>query len=164
MVSVDSLLDGHEVAVRARGDELRAEAARVSVALGEAELALEHVTITRATLAMVVAGHDPQGRAGQDPVTAVFPTAESGIGPVKVPLWRADSDERVLPSGYRQLWTILVQSTDAVRAQDAACALGFEPIPAKVEGTRSKLKRLVRCGWLIESAPEVFRVADGVAR
>ena len=56
MVSTDSLLDAHEVAVRARVEELRQEAERVAAALGEAELALEHVAITKATLAVVLAG------------------------------------------------------------------------------------------------------------
>jgi hypothetical protein len=51
VVSVDGLLDAHEVSVRARLEALREQAARVAVELGEAELALEHVAITRATLA-----------------------------------------------------------------------------------------------------------------
>jgi hypothetical protein len=162
VVSVDSLLDGHEVGVRARVDELREEAARVAAALGEAELALEHVVITRATLAMVVADHGAQADVRQHPDTAAPSAAEDGAGPVKVPAWQAGLDERALPVGYRRLWTVLAGATEAVRAQDAARALGFDPVPAKVEGARSKLKRLVRCGWLVESAPGAFQTAVGV--
>ena len=67
VVSVDSLLDGHEVVVRA--DELREETARVAAALGEAELALEHVIITKVTLAAAVAGHSVTFEARQGPET-----------------------------------------------------------------------------------------------
>lgn len=158
MVSVDSLLEGHEVAVRARVDELREEATRVATALGEAELALEYVTITKATLAVVLAGHGVASEARQE----TMPVPEAGRA--SVPVWHSGLDEQALPAGYRRLWTVLVQAAGSVRAQDAARGLGFEPIPAKVEGTRSKLKRLARCGWLVESSPGVFRVADGAAR
>jgi hypothetical protein len=120
------------------------------------------VVITKATLALVVAGHDVQGGVGQHPDTAVSPTAEGGIGRAKVPTWHARLDDRALPADYRRLWTVLVQARDAVRAQDAARALGLEPVPAKVEGARSKLKRLVRCGWAVESSPGAFRVAAGL--
>lgn len=40
MVSVDGLLDAHEVSVRAKVDALREQVARVSVELSAAELAL----------------------------------------------------------------------------------------------------------------------------
>ena len=71
MVCVDSLLDDHEAAVRATVDGLRQEAARVAVALGEAERALQHVSITRAMLAAVLAGHGAVAEPAQGTVWRV---------------------------------------------------------------------------------------------
>ncbi|MBS2965593.1 hypothetical protein KGA66_21260 [Actinocrinis puniceicyclus] len=56
----DGWLDALEVSVRARVEALREQAAWVAAELGGAELALEHVAITPATLALVAAG----GRGG----------------------------------------------------------------------------------------------------
>ena len=150
MVSVDSLLDEHEVAVRARAEELREEAARVAVALGEVERALEHVSITRATLAAVLARSVAQG-----------PDAPGGCAggarePAKVPVWRADLTEAHLPAGYRRLWLAMLGAAGPVRAQELARGLGLEPTRAKIEGLRSKLKRLGARGWIAEPRPGVF--------
>lgn len=101
MASTDSLLDAHEVAVRARVEELREQAARVATELGEAELALEHVAITRATLVVVLAGGRPDGDAGG---------RQAGSERAAVPLWSVGLDERALPVGYRELWALLVKA------------------------------------------------------
>ena len=157
MVSVDSLLDNHEVAVRATVDELRQEAVRVAVALGEAERALEHVSITRATLAAVLAGHGAVAGPAQGVDVPEREGAVGGVGePARVPRWRADLTEAHLPAGYRRLWQAVCGAAGPVHAQELARGLGLEPTPAKVEGLRSKLKRLVARGWVAESAPGVF--------
>jgi hypothetical protein len=156
------LLDDHEVAVRATIDELREQAARVAVALGEAERALEHVSITRATLAAVLAGH---GAAAGPARGMNAPERESAVGgmgePAQVPAWRVDLTEAHLPAGYRMLWLAVRGAAGPVRAQELARALGLEPVPAKVEGLRSKLKRLVARGWITEPAPGVFALPAG---
>ena len=128
MVSVDSLLDDHEVAVRATVDGLRQEAARVAVALGEAERALEHVSITRATLAAVLAGHG----AVAEPVQGIdVLDRESAVGdvgePTQVPMWRVDLTEAHLPVGYRRLWLAVRGAAGPVRAQELARGLGAGP-------------------------------------
>ena len=151
MASTDSLLDAHEVVVRARVEELREQAARVAAELGEAELALEHVVITRATLAVVLAGGAQDADSGATP--------QAGTARVPVPTWTAGLDERSLPAGYRELWAVLVKAPDGVRCKAAAVSLGLEPVPKKVEGVRSKLRRMVRRGWAVEAAPGVFHPA-----
>jgi hypothetical protein len=156
VVSTDSLLDAHEVAVRARVEELRAEAERVAAALGEAEIALEHVTITKATLALVLAGPGLQVAAGRNRAADPLPAA---VERVPVPKWAAGLDERALPEGYRQLWAVMVKAPDGVRCKAVAVALGLEPVPKKVEGVRSKLRRLVRRGWAVEAVPGLFQAA-----
>ena len=156
MVSVDALLDGHEVAVRARVGELREEAARVAAELGEAELALEHVAITRATLAAVVAG---RGGAGVEQGADTPDRASCGVdgsgGARLVPQRRVDLTGAALPMEYRRLWLAVCEDGPA-RAGALAGALGLEVVPAKVEGVRCKLKRLVARGWLAEREPGVF--------
>ncbi|GAO13011.1 hypothetical protein TPA0598_16_00150 [Streptomyces lydicamycinicus] len=42
-----------------------------------------------------------------------------------------------------------------------AVALGLEPVPAKVEGVRSKAKRLAARRWLAEESPGMFSVVGG---
>jgi hypothetical protein len=160
VVSVDSLLDDHEVAVRATVDELRQEAERVAVALGEAERALEHVSITRATLAAVLAGHGAVAGPAQGIDVPERESAGGGVGaPGRVPQWCAGLGEAHLPAGYQQLWPAVRDAGAPVRAQELARTLGLEPTPANVEGLRSKLKRLVARGWIAEPAPGVFAAA-----
>jgi hypothetical protein len=158
VVSVDGLLDAHEVAVRAKVEGLREEAARVAGALGEAELALEHVAITRATLAAVVAGHGASAESVQG-VDAPVREGVGGLGdPAVVPPRRPDLTEAHLPVDYRRVYSAVRETPGGVRAKQLAVAFGLEPVPAKVEGVRSRLKRLVMRGWLAESAPGVFTV------
>ncbi|MFI1767452.1 hypothetical protein ACH41H_36135 [Streptomyces sp. NPDC020800] len=42
-----------------------------------------------------------------------------------------------------------------------AVAVGLEPVSAKVEGVRSKAKRLAARGWLAEEKPGMFRLVVG---
>ncbi len=152
MVSVDGLLDAHEVVVRSRLQALRDEAARLAARITEAELALEHVAVTRATLAAVLAengGTDPQSQG-------VETTEGGGPGAVRVPARRADLTEAHLPDAYRRVWQAVVAAPGPVRAQQLAVTLGLPVTAAKVEGLRSKLKRLVARGWIAEPAPGSF--------
>ena len=147
VVSVDSLLDAHEVAMRARVDALGIEAARVAAELGEAERALGHVAITRATLAALVAtdavGHRRPG--------GVAVSAVCAAEPMQVPVWRDGMGSAQLPAGYRPVWQAVIGAGGTVRAKQFAGVLGLETSPAKVEGLRSKLKRLAARGWLVET-------------
>lgn len=147
MVSVDGLLDAHEVSVRAKVDSLRERAARVAVELGEAELAV-------VLFAGGGAGVPSHGSESAD-------VPGHGVsGPSFVPVWRADLTEAHLPAGYRDLWRAIAAASGPVRAQQLAAALGLEVTAAKGEGLRSKLKRLVARGWIAEPTPGVFAPAS----
>ncbi len=50
---------------------------------------------------------------------------------------------------------------EAMDCRQLVAALGLEPFPAKVEGVRSKAKRLAARGWLAEQRPGLFCVAVG---
>jgi hypothetical protein len=154
MVSLDAALDAHEVAVRARVDALLQEAERVAVALGEARVALERVEITRATMAEVLVRR-PDACAAQGGVFPADPSTAGVLAPVVVPPHRADLTEDALPVEYRRIWFAL-RDGGPVRAGELVGRLGLEVSAAKVEGLRSKLKRLVRRGWILEPRPGVF--------
>lgn len=106
-------------------------------------MASQHVAITRATLAVVVASRSgvmaAQGSGSPDQP----PNGDEGSGAARVvPQRRADLSEAALPAEYRRLW-LTVRESAARRAGQLAGTLGLEVVAAKVEGVRYKLKRLV---------------------
>ena len=152
MVSVDGLVDEYEVAVRARVEELREQAALVAVELAAAEQALEHVSITRATLAFVLRERGPEAD-----VSGARAQGPGGIGrPATVPVYRPDLAEADLPGEYRRVYLAVRDAARGLRAGELARTLGLEPVPAKVESLRYRLKRLASHGWILERAPGVF--------
>jgi hypothetical protein len=63
-----------------------------------------------------------------------------------------------LPDGaaYRQITGVFDHERRALRARDLCPALDLPVLPKHVEGTRSKLKRLVSLGFLDENEPGLF--------
>jgi hypothetical protein len=65
-----------------------------------------------------------------------------------------------LPEGYRDLVEVAEDAGRPLRAVQIAAAAGLSTDKAKVEGLRSKLKRLVERGWLVEQAgPGLFALS-----
>lgn len=149
MVSVDGLLDAHEVSVRARVEELREQ-------LVAAERDLERVVITRETLRLVVAGASV---ADTDTGAGGVVRSGSGSEPVVVPLWRPGMTEVVLPPVYREVWAAVRAGAGGCRAKELCRTLGFPTTRASVEAMRPRLKRLAGRGWVIEKVPGLFMVA-----
>jgi hypothetical protein len=114
-------LDLQEDAARALADELRAQIDDLQTRLREAEMHLEHLTITRRTVTGLA-----------DRLPAVAPD---------------------LPDhpDYPHILTAFNHMTGPLRAKDVCEALGHELLPKNVEGTRAKLKRLVKLGILTEA-------------
>lgn len=152
MPSVMGLLEERERAARQRVEALEAE-------LREAEAAWERFVIARETVEQVLA--KPSER--EEPAVAVLderPAPSAGAVPGSVvPVRREGLDATVLAPDYRRIMDIL--SGGAMDCRQLAAALGLQPVPAKVEGVRSKAKRLARRGWLLEAAPGRFSVATG---
>jgi len=74
-----------------------------------------------------------------------------------VPPWRAGLEASALPEAYRDLLEVAQDAGRPLRAVQIAAAAGLSTDKAKVEGLRSKLKRLVERGWLAEEAgPGLF--------
>ncbi|WP_234312175.1 hypothetical protein [Streptomyces griseus] len=119
--------------------------------------------IARETVSEVLAeprgGEDvpPVVVAGEQPsqVTAAVP------GSV-VPHWQKGLVPAVLAPDYRRIMDVLAGGNgacgEAMDCRRLASALGLEPVPAKVEGVRSKAKRLAARGWLAEERPGLFSV------
>jgi hypothetical protein len=114
-------LDLQKDAARALADELRAQIDDLQTRLREAETHLEHLAITRKTVT---------GLADRLP---------------------ASSPELAEHPDYPRILDAFNQTTGPLRAKDVCEALGRELLPKNVEGTRAKLKLLVRLGLLTEA-------------
>jgi hypothetical protein len=147
------LLEERERAARQRVEVLQA-------GLREAEAVLERFVIAREMVGQVLA--EPRcGRAA--PVVAEARSAPvAGAVPGSVPVWLDGLDASVLALDYRRIMKALGGSGgEAMDCRQLASALGLEPVPAKVEGVRSKAKRLAARGWLAENRPGMFSVVAG---
>jgi hypothetical protein len=165
MPSVMGLLEERERVARQRVDALQAE-------LREAEAVWERFVIARETVGEVLA--EPRG--GQD----VVPVVVAGERPVQVrqavpgsvvPHWEEGLAPAVLAPDYQRIMAVLAvlavlaggngRRGEAMDCRQLAVGLGLEPVPAKVEGVRSKAKRLAARGWLAEERPGLFSVPVG---
>jgi hypothetical protein len=81
----------------------------------------------------------------------------SPIGVLAVPPWRAGLEASALPEAHRDLLEVVEDAGRPLRAMQIAAAAGLSTDRPRVEGLRSKLKRLVERGWLVEEAgPGLF--------
>jgi hypothetical protein len=95
----------------------------------------------------------PIARAGLDKAPAA---ARVGVGAVTVAQWQAGVTEAVLPVAYRDVLEVLADAGKPLRTRQMAVALGLGDQHRSVQGLRSKLKRLVKRGWLAEPAVGLF--------
>ncbi|MGW2935928.1 hypothetical protein ACWDA7_29630 [Streptomyces sp. NPDC001156] len=148
MPSVLGLLEAREKEMREEVAQLREEAERVKAALNEAERALQRLVDARATVAEVLAG----------PPSPVAEPVSSAVAGSVVPHRREGMVASVLAPDYQRIVSVLESGAgrEGVRCQQLAAALGLEAVPAKVEGLRSKVKRLVERGWALQVRPGVF--------
>ncbi|MEU7603135.1 hypothetical protein [Streptomyces sp. NPDC041003] len=159
MPSVMGLLEERERAARQRVDALQAE-------LREAEAVWERFVIARETVAEVLA--EPCGGQEVSPVVVVGEGPARVVGAVPgsvVPVWREGLAAAALAPDYQQLVDALTgengSRAGAMDCRQLAVAVGLEPVPAKVEGVRSKVKRLAARGWLAEERPGMFSAVVG---
>ncbi|AJC60696.1 hypothetical protein [Streptomyces sp. 769] len=119
-------LDLQEEAARALADDLRAQIDDLQTRLWKAETHLEFLAITRKTV-----------------------TSLADRLPASPPELPEHPD-------YPHILAAFNESTAPLRAKDACQALGHELPPKNVEGTRAKLKRLVKLGILTEADTGCF--------
>lgn len=94
---------------------------------------------------------------------AGLPTARAARSGSIVPVWRPALGADVLAVDYQRILAVLVElgagGGGAMTCQEIAAALGLPPVPAAVEGVRSKMKRLADRGWAAEPAPGRFTLS-----
>jgi hypothetical protein len=159
MGSLIDELQRRESVARAEAEELRGQIAQLTERLAGVEDRLSRLVITGETVDEVLSEAVPEA----PPVVAADGAVPSRSGrmPVAgvlaVPPWRAGAEASVLPQAYRDLLEVAEDAGRPLRAGQIAAAAGRSTGKAKVEGLRSKLKRLVERGWLAEEAgPGLF--------
>ncbi|MFL4909553.1 recombinase family protein [Streptomyces sp. MMS24-I2-30] len=82
------------------------------------------------------------------------------VGVLSVPKWQPGMEPGVLPRVYQDILEAVGDAPGPVRAKQVAPRIGLPAETGKIEGTRSKLKRLVVRGWLDETTPGLFALSD----
>ncbi|MEV8548220.1 hypothetical protein, partial [Streptomyces sp. NPDC051572] len=116
-------------------------------ALGVAERELQRLVDARVTVTEVLAG----------PPSVVAEPTGSAVAGSTVPRRETGMAATALAPDYQRILSVLESGAgEGMRCQQLAVALGLEAVPAKVEGLRSKAKRLVERGWALQVRPGVF--------
>ncbi|MFG2919474.1 hypothetical protein ACGF0D_42225 [Kitasatospora sp. NPDC048298] len=157
MPSVMGLLEERERAARQRVEVLHAE-------LREAEAVWERFVIARQMVAEVLAEPRTSEEVPSVVVTGVGPARVASMVPGSVvPVWREGLDPSSLAPDYQRLVEVMAdRGGEVMDCRQLAAALGLEVVAAKVEGVRSKVKRLAARGWLAENRPGMFSMVAGV--
>ncbi|MEU9128801.1 hypothetical protein AB0D08_11915 [Kitasatospora sp. NPDC048540] len=129
--------------------------------MAAAQERLSRLQIARETVEEALTEAGTSVLPGPESITVVGgDVAGSGYGPVigvlTVPPWRPGLDESVLPQSYRDVLEVLRDAGRPLRAKQIAPVLGMPEDASKVEGLRSKPKRLVAREWLTEQMPGMF--------
>lgn len=171
MGSLFERLAARETAAGARVEELEARIAELTGVLAAERDRLSRLTITRETLAELAAeapespglperpGFPERPAAGSAAVTASSGTQVVGV--LTVPHWEPGMGLGVLPADYRDIVEVVADAPGPIRAKQVVPRVGLVVSAGKIEGTRSKLKRLVERGWLAEEVPGLFTPVGG---
>jgi hypothetical protein len=130
-----------------------------TVELDGAEAELADLAVTRATLARAIGRAIHRARAGSRAGALGTGGGRCLCGQI-VPAWRAELSvpEGALSVDYRLLLSALGEAGAPLRARELARMLGLEVSGAKIEGVRTKAKRLVERGWAFETGPGLFQL------
>ncbi|MFG2848985.1 hypothetical protein ACGF12_38465 [Kitasatospora sp. NPDC048296] len=83
------------------------------------------------------------------PGTGVTPGA---AGQLLIPHRGPGSRLEDLPADYQAIMEIVAGGDGQLQAKDVARELGLEPVPARVEPVRGKLRKLAERGWITRTA------------
>ena len=169
MVSWLEELDRREAAARQEIAELRDQIEELTGRLTEREEVLSRLQITRETMTEILSGDETVAVAGAEAgaggagVEEYRSAAGSPVGVRLVPQWMPGLAVGVLPGSYRDIVEVLQDAVHPMRAHHICAALGLSTDKSKVEGFRSKLKRLAGRGWLVEEVPGLFTPCEALA-
>ncbi|MEW2395685.1 hypothetical protein [Streptomyces sp. NPDC046862] len=159
MVSWLEEIERREAAARAEISELRSRMEELGGRVAEREAVLSRLEITRETMTEILSGEGAVSvdwAAEEDLLPVDRSGAGSPVGVRLVPQWEPGVEADVLPRSYRDVVEVLQDAVHPMRAHHLCAALGLATDKNKVEGFRSKLKRLVERGWLAEDEPGLF--------
>jgi cell division septum initiation protein DivIVA len=160
MGSLIDELQRREAAAREEAEDLRGRIAQLAERLAGVEERLSRLVIARETVEEVLGGSGAEATPATVMPDGVAPSRSghpSAVAVLAVPPWRPGLEASVLPEAYRDLLEVAEDAGRPLRAGQIAAAAGLSTDKAKVEGLRSKLKRLVERGWLAEDAgPGLF--------
>ncbi|MFD9824578.1 hypothetical protein [Streptomyces violascens] len=170
MGSLFEELEAREAAARERVEELEAELADLAEQLERAREGLERLRVARETVAEVMAEmsadasvaaeEEPEAETADGEASSPYAGAERRVmGVLTVPKWRPGMGVDVLPRVYRDILEVIADAPGPVRAKQIVPRIGLATTAGRIEGTRSKLKRLVERGWLDEDEPGLFAPA-----
>ncbi|XVQ89475.1 hypothetical protein ACQP2K_19270 [Microbispora siamensis] len=123
-------IDAREAALAGEAEQARAHIDELTARLRELDEAIDHLRITRKTLLSLADEDD----------------AEPAAPPAAVPDHPA----------YQQILTVFADLGRPLRARDLCQTLDLPIVSKNTENIRSKLKRLVSRGILIETEPGLF--------
>lgn len=157
MASVLGILEERETAARVRVEGLREEAARLAGVLEAAEIELDRRVIAREELVEALAASAAETTAVTE---AEQETAPSPVPGSIVPPWREGLPVTVLASDYQRILGVLDERQPTgqgpLKAREITVQLGLATTSAKVEGVRSKARRLAERGWLVQETSGAF--------
>jgi hypothetical protein len=133
-VNIQPLLEALDIqqdAARVLADDLHTQIDKLQARLREAETHLEHLAITRKTVTAL---------ADQIPTQASSPD-----------LHQHQHQHQHQHPDYPRILALFNETPDPLRARDVCQALDHELLPKNIEGTRAKLKRLVKLDVLTEA-------------
>jgi hypothetical protein len=161
MASILGMLEERETAARVRVEGLREEAARLAAVLEAAEIELDRRVIAREELVEALAVSAAETTAVTEAEQEIVPPPRPPPGPGSiVPPWREGLPVTVLAPDYQRILGVLEERQPAgqgpLKAREIAVGLGLGTTSAKVEGVRSKARRLAERGWLVLEASGAF--------
>ncbi|MFD8693171.1 hypothetical protein [Streptomyces sp. NPDC059651] len=162
MASVLGMLEERETAARVRVEGLREEAARLAGVLEAAEIELDRRVIAREELVEALAASAAETTALTEAAEAetVSAPAPAPVPGSIVPPWCEGLPVTVLAPDCQQILGVLEERRSAgrqpLKAREITALLGLETSSAKVEGVRSKARRLAERGWLLLEASGAF--------
>ncbi|MDI9889413.1 hypothetical protein QMZ92_35175 [Streptomyces sp. HNM0645] len=160
MASVLGMLEERETAARVRVEGLREEVARLAAVLEAAEIELDRRVIAREELVEALAVSAAETTAVTEAEQEIVPAPAPVPGSI-VPPWREGLPVTVLAPDYQRILGVLGERQPAgqgpLKAREIAVGLGLQTTSAKVEGVRSKARRLAERGWLVQEASGAFQ-------
>jgi len=160
MGSLIDELQRRGAAAREEAEEPRGRIAQLAERLAGAEERLSRLVIARETVEEVLNGVGSEAAVTPDGAAPSRLGHLSPVGVLAVPPWRPGLEVSALPEAYRDLLEVAEDAGRPLRAGQIAAAAGLSTDRVKVEGLRSKLKRLVERGWLAgEAGPGLFTLA-----